>query len=123
MGRNIAFGILLVLLLASATLAKLSVRCDVKEVARHKQLVTLEWKVTVKSDKTWDACDLNISFQDADGAELFAIKETKKVQTGSNAFDGHKIHDLEQWDRVKKYVATFDCIFDPVENLLVAART
>ena len=111
MGRIFICGLLLLFLYPSCAFSKLTVTCDVIELVRHERLVTLQWKVTVRSDKAWDACDLIISFQDGEGKEIFRIKEIKRVMPGPNSFTGHKIHDLKLWDRVKKYLATFDCLF------------
>ena len=104
-------GLLIFLITAPSAGAKLIVKCEVNEVSSHELLVTLGWKVTVQSDKSWDACDLVISFLDEDGKEIFVIKETKKVRSGSNSFSGSEICDSQTWNRVRKYVTSFDCIF------------
>lgn len=112
MKRLIIFaGILIFMMTAPIANAKLSVKCEVDEVSSHELLVTLGWKVTVQSDKSWDACELVISFLDEGGKEIFVINETKKVKAGSNSFSGSEICDSRVWKRVKKYVASFDCIF------------
>ena len=112
MKRLIIIASLLILLItATSANAKLVVKCEVNEVSTHELLVTLSWKVAVQSDKNWDACDLVISFLDDGGKEIFVINETKKVRAGSNSFSGSEICDSQIWNRVRKYIASFDCIF------------
>jgi hypothetical protein len=91
--------------------AKPIVKCDVKEVAKHELLVTLEWRVSIFSDKAWDGCDLRISFQDNKGQEIFFIKEILKLKTGQNEFSGTEICRRDDWKRSVKYVTTLDCQF------------
>ena len=111
MKRILSLSALLVLVMVQAANAELSVTCDVEEVSRHELLVTLAWKVTARSDKKWDACDLAISFKDKGGNEVFQVKERMVVKIGMNRFSGHEICDTETWSLVRKYVASFDCVF------------
>ena len=112
MKRLIIITILFIfIIIAPSANAKLDVKCDITEISTHELLVTLGWKVTVQSDKSWDACDLVIRFLDEKGKEIFLIRETKKVKVGNNSFSGCEICDSEIWKRVRKYVASFDCIF------------
>lgn len=104
-------GILIFTIMMSPASAKLNVKCEVEEISSHELLVTLGWNVTVQSDKSWDACDLVISFLDEGGREIFVIRETKKIKAGSNSFSGSDICESQVWKRVRKYVASFDCIF------------
>ena len=99
------------LFLSSLTDAKPIVKCDVKEVSKHSLLVTLEWRVSIFSDKPWDGCDLRISFQDNKGQEIHFVKEILKLKAGHNEFSGTDICDREVWKRVLKYVTTLDCQF------------
>ncbi|MBN2059287.1 MAG: hypothetical protein JW882_02620 [Deltaproteobacteria bacterium] len=112
MKRLIIITVLFVcMIIAPFANAKLDVKCEITEISTHELLVTLGWKVTVQSDKSWDACDLVISFLDDKGEELFVIRETRKVKAGNNSFSGSEICDSRIWKRVRKYVTSFDCIF------------
>jgi hypothetical protein len=91
--------------------AKPKVACEVKLLARHPSIVTFTWEVRVESDRPWDACDLVISFEDERGMELHSLRETLSVKAGRSTFSGHDICDAGVWDRIVKYVATFDCVF------------
>ena len=99
------------LLIASLAGAKLNVEYDIKEVARHKSLITLSWNITVDSDKNWDACDLIISFRDSNGKEIYAIAEQLKLKIGPNSFTGHEICDISVWMCTKQFTAELDCVF------------
>jgi 3',5'-cyclic AMP phosphodiesterase CpdA len=96
---------------ASTLNAKPKVTCEVKVVANHPALVTFTWDVRVESDRSWDACDLIISFEDEKGREIYSLRETHSIGTGSSHFSGHEVCDAEIWKRVRKYVTTFDCVF------------
>lgn len=113
--RTIARVLLLFLAIAchpALTLnAKPKVSCDVKVVANHPALVTFTWDVRVESDRSWDACDLIISFEDEKGREIHSLRETLAIKTGSSHFSGHDVCDAEVWRRIRKYVTTFDCVF------------
>ncbi|MFH1489345.1 MAG: hypothetical protein ABII06_10600 [Pseudomonadota bacterium] len=102
---------LLVFALGSPAWAKPKVTCTVKKVSQHEKLVTFIWEVTVVSDKKWEACDLRISFLDAKGQELYALSEQMKVLKGEHFFSGHDICDKNLWNRISKYLTTFDCVF------------
>ena len=101
----------LVFALGSPLWAKPQVTCTVKKVSQHEKLVTFIWELTVTSDKKWDACDLNISFLDAKGQELYRISERMKILEGEHFFSGHDICDRNLWNRIRKYLTTFDCVF------------
>ena len=98
-------------LVSSFADAKPIVKCDVKEVSKHPLLVTLEWRVSIFSDKAWDGCDLRISFQDNKGQEIYFVKEILKLKAGQNEFSGTDICNRDVWKRVLKYVTTLDCQF------------
>jgi hypothetical protein len=98
-------------LFSSVAEAKPIVKCSVKEVSKHQLLVTLEWHVSIFSDKTWDGCDLRISFQDNKGQEIYFVKEILKLKAGNNEFSGTDICSRDVWKRVLKYVTTLDCQF------------
>jgi hypothetical protein len=91
--------------------AKPKITYEIREVARHKMLVTFSWNVTIESDKSWDGCDLRISFHDGKGNEMYAIKEAIALKVGRNSFNGAEICSVEVWKRVAKYVTTLDCVF------------
>jgi hypothetical protein len=91
--------------------AKPKITPEIKEVARHKMLVTFSWEVTVQSDKASDGCDLKISFHDAKGNEIYAVKEVIALKVGRNSFNGTEICSVDVWKRVAKYVTTLDCVF------------
>jgi hypothetical protein len=97
---------------AGPLLAAPKVSCEVSVVSRHPALVTLNWGVKVVSEKAWDACDLIISFQDEKGREVHSVRETVALRVGQSSFSGTEVCDSEIWSRVKKYVATLDCLFD-----------
>jgi len=109
--------LLLVFLLVIAGLpaasleAKPKVTCEVKVVANHPSLVTFTWDVRVESDRSWDACDLVISFEDEKGREVHFVRETLAIGQGGSQFSGHDVCDAEVWKRIKKYVTIFDCVF------------
>lgn len=98
-------------MLASAANAKPKVTAEVQVVARHEHLVTFSWDVKVVSERAWDACDLIISFQDQQGQELYVVKQTLTLKEGSSKFSGYEICETEKWKRIRKYVATLDCVF------------
>jgi len=106
----IAF-LLAVFLVASPSWAKPKVTCAVKKVSQHQKLVTFIWEVTVVSDKKWDVCDLRISFLDKGGQELYVVSERMKVPEGKHSFSGHDICERDIWNRISKYLTTFDCVF------------
>ncbi|MBN2034023.1 MAG: hypothetical protein JW836_12155 [Deltaproteobacteria bacterium] len=91
--------------------AKPKITYEIREVARHQRLVTLSWDVTIHSDKTWDGCDLKISFHDGKKNEIYAFKETIALKVGRNSFSGTEICPVEIWNRVAKYITTLDCVF------------
>lgn len=91
--------------------AKPRITYEIKEVAKHKMLVTFTWDVTIDSDKPWDGCDLKISFHDGKGNEIYSLKEAIALKVGRNSFSGTEICSVEIWKRVAKYVATLDCLF------------
>jgi len=98
--------------LAEAPLyAKPKIAYEIREVARHQMLVTFSWDVTIDSDKSWDGCDLKISFHDGKGNEMYAVKEAISLKVGRNAFNGTEICSVDIWKRVAKYVTTLDCVF------------
>ena len=101
----------LFLLISVGADAKPIVKCDIKEVSKHPLLVTLEWRVSIFSDKAWDGCDLRISFQDNKGQEVYFVKEILKLKVGQNEFSGEDICNRDVWKRVAKYVTTLDCQF------------
>jgi hypothetical protein len=68
-------------------------------------------KVTVHSDKDWQACDVTVSFRDKKGNEIFHIKETIALRTGDNAIPGYEICSSEIWDGIQELMTTVDCIF------------
>jgi hypothetical protein len=90
--------------------SKPRVTCEVDVVARHPSLVTFTWRVTVESERDSDACDLIISFLDGSGTEVHALREILSVKAGRSTFSGHDVCDSIIWDRIKKYVTTFDCV-------------
>ena len=103
---------LIVFLISSpAVIARLSVKCDIEKIAQHELLVTLSWKVSVYSDKDWDACDLIISFKDSQGHKIHTLSERLRLKAGPNSFTGHEICDTKIWKRTERYVATLDCVF------------
>lgn len=91
--------------------AKPKVTCEIEEVSKHDMLVTFSWKVGIQSDKTWEGCDLKISFRDGRGDEIYVVKETIALKIGQNAFSGAEICASATWKRVAKYVTTLDCVF------------
>ncbi len=95
----------------SVSHAKPVVESEIIEISKHKLLVTFAWKVTVRSEKAWDVCDLTISFRDGGGKEIYAVNDRLKIKAGANSFAGHEICDIETWDRIKKYVTKLDCVF------------
>jgi hypothetical protein len=99
------------ILIATLTEAKPTVKFNVTSVSEHQTLVTFEWRVSIFSDKTWDGCDLRISFQDSKGQEIFFVKEILKLKTGHNEFSGMDICSRDIWKRTVKRVATLDCQF------------
>jgi len=111
MGRILSLVFLMLLVLALPANAKPKVTCDVKVVSQHERLVTVAWALKVQSERPWDACDLTISFQDRQGREIHVFRETLSLKQGSSAFSGHDICEAAVWKRVKKYVATLDCVF------------
>jgi hypothetical protein len=111
MGRILPLVFLMLLVLTLPASAKPKVTCDVKVVSQHERLVTVAWEVKVQSERSWDACDLIISFQDREGREIHVVRETLSLKRGSAAFSGHDICETAVWKRVKKYVATLDCVF------------
>ncbi len=88
-----------------------TLRYNIKKIKQHDRLVTFSWQVTVICDKDHDACDLRISFKDDHGREIYQVRETLKIKTGSNAFEGLEICNSEVWEHLYKSVATLDCIF------------
>jgi hypothetical protein len=84
---------------------------EIKEVAKHQMLVTFSWHVNIQSDKSWDGCDLKVSFRDGKGEEVYSVKETIALKLGENAFSGTEICPADIWKRVVKFVYTLDCVF------------
>lgn len=80
-------------------------------MSRHPNLVVFTWEVRVESERKWDACDLVISFQDEKGREVHSLREALGVKAGRSTFSGHDVCDPNIWNRVTKYIATFDCVF------------
>ncbi|MBN1106500.1 MAG: hypothetical protein JXL84_24060 [Deltaproteobacteria bacterium] len=111
MGKILPLLFLMLLVFALPASAKPKVGCDVKVLAQHERLVTIAWEVKVQSERSWDACDLIISFQDREGREIHVLRETLALKQGNSAFSGHDICEAMVWKRVKKYVATLDCVF------------
>ena len=103
--------ILLIILTPVAVSAKITAKCTIEKITQHKLLVTFSWEVTVYSDKNWDACDLTISFHDIRGHEIHSISERIELKTGKNIFEGHEIVHTDVWERIRKHVATIDCVF------------
>jgi hypothetical protein len=91
--------------------AKPKITYEIKEVAKHEMLVTFSWHVTIQSDKSWDGCDLKISFRDSKGEEVYTVKETIALKIGQNDFSGTEICPTDVWERIVKYVTTLDCVF------------
>lgn len=87
------------------------VTCEVRVVARHTSLVTFTWDLRVESERAWDACDVIISFVDDKGREVHSLRETVRIKTGRSTFSGHDVCDSGVWDRIARYVTTFDCLF------------
>jgi hypothetical protein len=96
---------------ATPLLAAPKVSCDIEVVAQHPALVTFTWSVRVASEKTWDACDLVISFQNERGEIVHVVRETISLQAGQSSFTGTDICESGTWKGVRKYVATLDCVF------------
>ena len=111
MRKAVICAVMLVLSMAGVVQAEPTVSCQIEKVSEHRLLVTFSWKVRVDSDKAWDACDLNISFRDEKGREIYAVHDLLKIKTGQNAFTGTEICDSEAWKRVSSYRATLDCVF------------
>jgi len=109
--KIILAGLLLLIATVPNANAELKVTCDVEVLNRHELSVTLGWRVTVVSDKKWDACDLVISFRNKAQVELFQVKERMALKIGNNLFTGYDICALETWKQVNKYVTSFDCVF------------
>jgi hypothetical protein len=91
--------------------AKPKITPEIREVARHRMLVTFSWDVTIQSDKTWDGCDLKIAFHDAKGNEIYSLKEIIALKVGHNSFSGTEICSIDIWDRRARTVTTLDCVF------------
>jgi len=111
--RRVLFSVLVlgVWFAVSPLHAKPKITYEIQEVARHEMLVTFSWHVNIQSDKTWEGCDLKISFRDGKGQEVYAVKETIALKIGMNSFSGTEICATETWKRVVKYVTTLDCVF------------
>ncbi len=90
--------------------AKPKVDCEIKLVARHPNVVTFTWEAKVEVERDHDACDLIISFQDEKGREIHSLREVLSVKAGRSTFSGHDVCDSDVWNRVTKYVVTFDCV-------------
>ena len=99
------------LLLAPTASAKPTVKCAVNLVTQHESLITFFWEVSITSDKHWDVCELTVSFQDSEGHEIYAVRERLRLEVGGSSFSGIEICDAKIWKRMKKYVATLDCVF------------
>ena len=111
MARIVLLTMLLFLVGTPLAHAKPVVECEVKKVVQHKLLVTFAWKATITSDKSWDACDLSISFLDGKGREVYIIREQLNLKVGKNNFEGNEICDSDIWQRMRKYITTLDCVF------------
>ena len=91
--------------------AEPKVNCEVNLISKHSLLVNFSWRVTVYSDKSWDGCDLKISFRDKAGKEIHLVREAIKVKVGNNEYSGSDICDAEIWGLIEKRVTTLDCVF------------
>ena len=87
------------------------VNCDVTLISKHSLLVTFSWRVTVYSDKSWDGCDLKISFRDKAGKEIHLVREVIKLKIGNNEYSGNDICDADTWQHIEKRITTLDCLF------------
>lgn len=111
MKRAALFALLLFFASLAPAMAGQDVACTVRKVAQHRLLVTFSWQVTVTARKPWDACDLRISFRDAEDREIHAVSERLQIPEGNHTFSGSDICDKDLWGRFVKYVATVDCVF------------
>lgn len=87
------------------------VDCEVTLISKHSLLVNFSWRVTVYSDKSWDGCDLKISFRDKAGKEIHLVREVIKLAVGNNEYSGNDICDAETWKFIEKRITTLDCLF------------
>lgn len=111
MKKFLVLGVVLFMFTVHAAHAGPEVKCDIEKVREHRLLVTFMWKVSVVSDKSWDACDLNISFRDNKGLEIHKVHEPLKLKVGTNAFTGTEICETEAWKRMTTFHAILDCVF------------
>jgi hypothetical protein len=58
--------------------AEPKVNCEVTLISKHSLLVNFSWRVTVYADKSWEGCDLKISFRDKAGKEIHLVREVIK---------------------------------------------
>ena len=87
------------------------VKFEITKIAQHPLLVNFSWRVNIYSDKSWDGCDLKISFLDKSGKEIHLIREVVKLRVGNNEYSGTDICDANTWKHTEKRVATLDCVF------------
>ena len=92
-------------------LAEPKVKCEISKVSQHPLLVNFSWRVSIYSDKSWDGCDLKISFRDKSGKEIHLIQEVLKLRIGNNDYSGTDICSPDTWKKIEKYVTTLDCLF------------
>ena len=112
MRRPISVCLFLSLLLHALPLvAGPKVNCEVTLISKHALLVNFSWRVTIYSDKSWDGCDLKISFRDKSGKEIHAVQEVIKLKVGNNEYSGSDICDADTWKLIDKRVTTLDCVF------------
>lgn len=111
MGKRFCCALFFCLLIAAPAQGRLTAKCEVKVVSQHPNLVTFTWEGSVESDKNWEACDLVISFLDAEGKQIHEVRETIRVRAGRNTISGFDICEAQIWKRIKKYVTRLDCVF------------
>jgi hypothetical protein len=112
MRRQIAVCLFLAFLFSAFPLsAEPKVNCEVTLISKHSLLVNFSWRVTVYADKSWDGCDLKISFRDKAGKEIHLVREVIKLKVGNNEYSGNDICDAETWKLIEKRITTLDCLF------------
>lgn len=99
------------ILLAPVASAKLEVRLEVNKVAEHAKLVTLTWTAAIESDRDWEACELYISFRDAQDREVHRITTMLSLHSGQNEVSGHEICEISVWERTHKFAGKLNCGF------------
>ncbi len=103
--------LVLTLVLAPATPAKLEVELEVRKVSEHSVLVTLTWEARIQSDRDWDGCELVVSFRDLQGREIHRINKTMRLEKGLNEVSGHEICEASVWERTQKFSGKLNCGF------------